>query len=218
MDFTTSPNCSRSVGCKFHRSWDSTFVRNTFYQGTGFTTVDISCCNKMSKSLISNKNAEQRLCYLANHKAINHVMKTKKYPAKKLIELTPEHEQDTKEKSACLGLNYNMGTDKIAIRLRQNDGISFLPHSTVVETMIHELTHMDVSDHGPDFVAKEKELTKIYQEALPREFRQSQSTTTSTIYCDVSGYFGKNLVYICLLMCLLLAILRRSNQQPYYEL
>src|SRR6185369_12002761 len=120
MSFTTSPKCSKSIGCKVHRGWDQSFVRNTFYQSTGFTRIDLSFCSKMFSSNNSqNKEAEQRLCQLANHQGLNSVMKQKKYPAKTLVELTPEHEKDLKDTehkgSTCLGLNYGMGTDKIAV-------------------------------------------------------------------------------------------------------
>lgn len=92
-----------------------------------------------------------------------------------------------------------MGTEKIAIRLRDHRG-NFLSRHAIISSLIHELAHMDVSDHGPKFREKEKELRALYQ-----------NKTQESIDDDISTCIGKNMVWICMILCLLLGLMRQNK-------
>jgi hypothetical protein len=154
-NFKLSRDCTYNIGCRIHRVWDKNFARSTHYQSTGFTNVDYTNTNKISDPE-NNKFTRQILCQLANHEIINKIMYQKALPARILEELDPS---DYNGKGFCLGLNKNMG-EKICIRIRI--GSVFLPYDSIIATCIHELVHMDVSDHNDKFYAREAELREIY--------------------------------------------------------
>lgn len=152
-----SNNCTQTIGCRIHRKWDIGFVRRIGYQPTGFSDINTKNSNKSNTNM--DTKAKQYLCFIANHEILNHIMKKKSYSVKKLEEFN-ENEYKTDYFTKCYGLNSGMGTDKIAIRLRYNN--AFISYDTIIDTMIHELTHMDVTDHNQLFYKKQDELRKIY--------------------------------------------------------
>src|SRR5436309_1013474 len=83
-----SKECTKTVGCKFHRKWDRFFVRSPHHQLTGFTSIDTNNTYKHSShDKDQNEQVAQLLCFFANHCTINTIMKIKCYPAKILEEL-----------------------------------------------------------------------------------------------------------------------------------
>ena len=64
-----------------------------------------------------------------------------------------------------LGLNYGGGngsTKEICVRLRPaSDRHSFLPLGSLLQTMLHELTHNHISPHDATFYAMLAEMEKV---------------------------------------------------------
>jgi hypothetical protein len=149
--------CTKRVGCKFHRSWDSNFYK-TLYITPGFTSIDTKNSTTLfGNNLQKNTKACELLCYLANHEILNHIMTKKGYIVPKLEELDMD---DYVGEGICYGINKNMGTKSICVKLRQNG--KFLTNDMLMTIMIHELTHNDVSNHKNDFKIKQKELRDLY--------------------------------------------------------
>ena len=155
-----SDKCTCTIGCRFHRNWDKNFVRNINYQPNSFSNIDTTNSDKLYGSdKYINSRAKQYLCFIANHEIINYIMKQKAFSVNKIEELNEqEYRVDGKY---CYGLNLGMGSKKIAVRLRNNNNI-FLSYNIIIDTIIHELTHMDIPDHGEEFYKRQNELRNIY--------------------------------------------------------
>jgi hypothetical protein len=73
-----------------------------------------------------------------------------------------------------LGVNVNRGQE-ISLRLRTDDLRGFRRYSSIIETMIHELAHMEISGHGTDF----KELNSaLRREAAALDWRRAPGAAT----------------------------------------
>ncbi len=94
----------------------------------------------------------QCLCYLANHRVLNKIMKKYKWNVEVLKELEPEYnlKNNFRENNynliskICYGVNINHGTDSIQILLRKLSNNEFLLYDEIMSTMIHELTHNNI--------------------------------------------------------------------------
>ena len=153
--------CTNSIGCRAHRKWDKTFVRK-FAQPIGFSNLDFSYTNKKYQ-YAEAKKVKQYLCYLANHEYLTKTMENFSYSCKCLKELSESDvgKLDVKQRTGyCLGLNSGMGTDFISVRLKSMG--KFLPYNTIISTLIHELTHFDVSNHGSEFIERQEEIRQKY--------------------------------------------------------
>lgn len=154
----------------------------------------------------TDRSAREYLCYLVNHPTINEIMKRKKYPAKKLEEFNP-NDYKVAFGETCYGLNVGMGTEKICIRLRL-DG-QFLPHDTIMTTMIHELTHMDVSDHGPRFIAKQEELRTMYNQLNPLQ------PITKDDSIAINGYMIGLVWILVMIACMIQSYMMNSGSTQF---
>lgn len=152
--------CSCSVGCRVHSKWNDSYKMSAFYhERPGFRDISyINTYTYYGNDQKANQQAKEILCMLANHEILNKVMKAKRYPPKMLEELNPN---DYTQGGYCLGLNFDKGTNKISIRLRTSQNV-FFTHDELISTMLHELTHMDESGHGPGFIKKQDELRALY--------------------------------------------------------
>jgi hypothetical protein len=73
-----------------------------------------------------------------------------------------------------LGVNVNRGSE-ISLRLRTDDLRGFRRYLSIIETMIHELAHMEISGHGTDF----KELNSaLRREAAALDWRRAPGAAT----------------------------------------
>lgn len=152
-----SDNCSVTIGCIVHRNWDN--KANQTIQ-TGFASInEWNSDNLYGSNTENNKKAKQYLCFLANHQIINYLMEQQKYYVHCLEELN-EKDFKTDDGIICYGLNKGIRTKKIAIRLRNNN--IFLPYDTIIDTMIHELVHMDEWGHGKNFMERQNRYRSIY--------------------------------------------------------
>lgn len=184
-----SKSCTGTIGCRFHRAWDKNFIRTVNYQSIGFTNINTNNSLKLfGSNKDHNQKAIQYLCFLANHKTINYIMGQKYYPADVLEELD-EKDVIVSSGSICYGVNVGMGTKKIGIRLRL-DGM-FLSYDTIMTTMIHELTHMDVSNHGKNFIMLEDELRSIFEkfETIKWDDKDYSSNIFENFYTCISKCF-----------------------------
>ncbi|CAO1615792.1 unnamed protein product [Sympodiomycopsis kandeliae] len=86
----------------------------------------------------------QYLSRLANDPGIIHVCHLHNYRIGTLTELLPW------ENPELLGLNENKG-QTIRLRIRTDDAQGFRHYQTTRAVLIHELAHIDVSDHPPEF-------------------------------------------------------------------
>jgi len=204
MNSIYSSQCTNTIGCKYHRKWDRGFVRTFGHSIPGFTEID----SKNSDTLYGSDNdmntrAKQYLCFIANHEILNRIMKRKSYIVKKLEELN-ENEIKTSIFTKCYGLNVGMGTEKIGIRLRNNG--KFVSYNTIIDTMIHELAHMDEPNHGDNFYKKQKELRDIYD--------TFEKINWSHNYFGFN--FGNDILYCIIFVIILLVLyLLRLNKFLY---
>lgn len=70
-----------------------------------------------------------------------------------------------------LGVNINRGQE-ITLRLCTDDLLGFRPFERIRETLIHELAHMEVSDHNNEFKALNSALTR---EAAAADWTKGQA-------------------------------------------
>ena len=64
--------------------------------------------------------------------------------------------------SACLlGVNKNKGQE-ISLRLRTDDLRGFRTYDAIMRTMLHEFTHMEISDHNNEFKELCSQLGRDY--------------------------------------------------------
>lgn len=94
-------------------------------------------------------------------------MNKRNYYVNELIEIFPQN-------PGLLGWNRNRG-EVIALRLRpaHNPNI-FLPFDSVVRTMIHELTHMEVSPHNAQFYKLMDAMLDEYDGMIAKGFNGDQ--------------------------------------------
>lgn len=119
------------------------------------------------RSTPSPYNAEKLLRKLSIDPGILEIMSTQKFRVLTLCELDPEdadEEQAAKgEADKCLlGWNRNFG-ERIALRLRTDDFQSFRKYDSIVNTLIHELTHNVHGPHDANFWSLFNSLKQIYQ-------------------------------------------------------
>ena len=81
------------------------------------------------------------------------IMFKHKWRVQKLVEFMPKNAE-------LLGMNMNKG-QKISIRLRpHSDPESFYPYESLLGTMLHELTHMQIGAHSAAFYKLLDKLTE----------------------------------------------------------
>jgi hypothetical protein len=119
------------------------------------------------RSSPSPYDAEKLLRKLTLDPGIIKIMQTQQYRVGTLCELDPEdadEEQAAKgEADKCLlGWNRNFG-QRIALRLRTDDLTSFRKYDSIVNTLIHELTHNVHGPHDSMFWELFNSLKQLYQ-------------------------------------------------------
>ena len=137
--------CQYKIGCKYHRLWDNNFrkVKEFGKDTIGFNNIE--------------KN--QILCYISNHRVINQLIAENNWSIPLLKELKQNEEKEllTQEQRnnlmVCYGYNKNYGSECIALRLKNENGDE-LSYDHIMTTVIHELTHNDVGNHGDKFKEK----------------------------------------------------------------
>ena len=144
--------CQCKIGCKYHRGWDNFIHLKEFgKENIGFNSIE--------------KN--QILCYIANNRALNKIMEINNWSVpilkemKQHTEKTLITEKQRNNLEICYGYNKNYGTDCIAIRLKTeyNEPLSY---DHIISTIIHELTHNNISNHNKIFKNKEEELRNYF--------------------------------------------------------
>ncbi|KDN53152.1 WLM-domain-containing protein, partial [Tilletiaria anomala UBC 951] len=103
----------------------------------------------------ANERAASYLRRLANDQGVLHVMALHSYHVGVLTELLP-HEHPN-----LLGLNENMG-QRISLRIRTDRYDGFRDYATSRRVLMHELAHIEVHDHPPEF----KELNSLLNAQL----------------------------------------------------
>eukprot|EP01117_Protostelium_nocturnum_P013055 TRINITY_DN4843_c0_g1_i1.p1 TRINITY_DN4843_c0_g1~~TRINITY_DN4843_c0_g1_i1.p1 ORF type:complete len:346 (+),score=130.25 TRINITY_DN4843_c0_g1_i1:273-1310(+) len=111
--------------------------------------------------LPNSSKARELLERLANDRGIVAVMEKHNWKVGLLREMSPA--EVTK-----LGHNVNMGLE-ISLRLRFEDG--FRKYESIKDVMLHELTHMEISEHDETFYRLLRQLTK---EAKELDYTQSK--------------------------------------------
>lgn len=146
--------CTKSIGCKYHRKWET--YRN-YSNFNGFSNIELSNGSQ-------NNQVNQVLCYLANNENIIKLMNKKCYNVKTIKELN-----DAKY-FECAGINKNMGTKYIGIKIRDICG-NLVCYNLIMTALIHELTHNDVSNHDYKFYDRQNELRKIYNDSTVNKIK-----------------------------------------------
>lgn len=155
-----SNKCTKSIGCKYH-SDNRKIIRNTCYQPNGFTSINLNNTFKNINIQLDNK-AAQCLCFLANHDILHKIMKKNSWNVNKLQELYEKDYINEKNKT-CYGLNSNQGSESISIRLRSlENNNDLLSYDEIMTTIIHELVHNDINNHGEIFKFKQEELRNMF--------------------------------------------------------
>jgi hypothetical protein len=98
--------------------------------------------------------ARSLLLKLAQDPAVVEIMVRRKWTVGLLAELDPIDDRHAEkmegEGKRLLGYNTNAGA-QIHIRLRTEDLAGFLPYSSLIDTLLHELSHNDVGPHNEHF-------------------------------------------------------------------
>ncbi|AYV75814.1 MAG: hypothetical protein Terrestrivirus3_83 [Terrestrivirus sp.] len=162
-DIILSDKCVCSVGCDVHAPFTTKFLRYLFPY-TGFKKIILDNV----KTDFKNK---QYLCSIANHPAINFVMFKENLSvdslqelSKKSIDLCKQDHTKTKTKVNYIlfGLcNVTKKNKVISVRICFDDG-RYCKYSGIINTIIHEITHINVKNHGDAFNKRQLELTNIY--------------------------------------------------------
>lgn len=106
------------------------------------------------------------LTRLTLDEGVIHVCRLHNYVVGHLTELLPW------ENPELLGLNENKG-QTIRLRMRTDDAEGFRDYKTTRQVLLHELAHIDVSEHPPEF----KELnSKLNAELAAWEKRREEGT------------------------------------------
>lgn len=127
--------------------------------------------------------ADKLLQKLATDPGIVKIMTTRRFQVGTLCEMDPEDadiEQAQKgEVGQCLlGWNRNFG-ERISLRLRTDDLKSFRKYDSIINTLIHELTHNVVGPHNDEFWAIFNEFKTVYSNE--HGSRKSARMLTSTL-------------------------------------
>ncbi len=140
--------------------------------------------------------AEKLLKKLSLDPGIVHIMKTRRFTVGCLCEIDPV---DTDEEQAeivegpdkcLLGWNRNFG-QRIALRLRTNDLKSFRNYGSIVNTLIHELTHNVFGPHDEKFWKLFNELNHEYDNIhRARGYSTGAPIQASVTAAPTSGKIG----------------------------
>jgi hypothetical protein len=136
--------------------------------------------------------AEKLLRKLAIDPGIVHIMTTRSYTVGCLCEIDPrDTDEEHGSKDECLlGWNRNAG-QRIALRLRTDDLKSFRNYNSIVNTLIHELTHNVFGPHDAKFWKLFNELKHEYTEIhRARGFTNMNSSGVSARDGMVAGRAG----------------------------
>lgn len=150
-------------------------------------------------SLLLTKETGKTLCCLANDRAVNELLFQKNIITPELWELQLYNDKGIKIKEehllgACLNRRY------IQIKLQEN--LKPIPIVNIIGTLIHEITHCDIMEHGIQFCQKEDENRKIFKNLLPvwkRNFgwqkrNQDCSAVLKDEYEDFEEHTGHHLI------------------------
>lgn len=107
------------------------------------------CATVQTLVLPDRERAFEILHLIRTNIAIRSIMKKYEWRISELIELHPN------ERTI---LGYNKNRTLIALRLRTDDLSGFRPFNSIMEVMLHELTHMVHSGHGDDFHRLNRQL------------------------------------------------------------
>jgi len=123
----------------------------------GFAIVDAQSCDTAwpKAPAAQNEEAKVLLKALAADVHLGQILHKRKWRVEVLRELT-----SSESKTHC-GHNAGKGALEIAIQLRNSKGMWSL--EACMQTMMHELSHMEHSNHGPKFKALEAELWQEYE-------------------------------------------------------
>ena len=109
--------------------------------------------------------AEKLLKALATDGGVVHVMRKREFVVGTLKEMDIRADrlaQSTAESGACLlGYNENAG-HAISLRLRTDDLLAFRSYDSIINTLLHELSHNLVGPHNDDFWRVFADLKKEY--------------------------------------------------------
>jgi len=116
---------------------------------TGFAIVDHTSCYKAWPRATSEENdrAKKVLLELAEDQFLAKMLEGRKWRVEVLRELN-----ERESKSHC-GHNAGKGAKEIAIQLRR--GPKFYDMHQILGIMMHELSHNEQSNHGPQFKEKQ---------------------------------------------------------------
>ena len=110
--------------------------------------------------------ARTLLYRLANDQGIIAIMQQHRWKVGLLSEMPPEGKVGVSQ-VCVLGYNVNKGQE-IALRLRTDDLKGFRKYTVIVNTLLHELTHMVWSDHDNNFKRLNSELQREYDHVQQR--------------------------------------------------
>eukprot|EP00041_Stephanoeca_diplocostata_P037958 m.1464111 g.1464111 ORF g.1464111 m.1464111 type:complete len:175 (+) comp25134_c0_seq102:898-1422(+) len=129
-----------------------------------YTFTEISPLENLPPGVPGPYEAESLLRRLANDRGIRAIMQEHKWTVHRLTEFAPSLSTGIVgvTDSCLLGYNKNKGQE-ISLRLRTDDFEGFRYYNIIVETLIHELCHMEHSDHDAAFWRLNSQLTKEYK-------------------------------------------------------
>lgn len=149
--------------------------------GTGFEHVLYSSCNEAYPGVVPayNQEAKMLLKKLAHDEAVQRVLEKKAFRIENLKELSAADQRRRNPRTQCVGWNVSRGTEEIAIALRDDSGVRMRSYDldetkikgegerdedcySVIGIFLHELAHMNCSDHDEEFYAEMKEIRKLY--------------------------------------------------------
>ncbi|KAJ9048441.1 hypothetical protein DSO57_1035025 [Entomophthora muscae] len=114
------------------------------------------------------QRALEYLQRLKDDRGVCAIMEKHRWEVGALIELSPSER-------TILGYNRNKG-QTIAVRLRTDDLTGFIHYPSVKKVLLHELAHMEFSEHDKDFHQLNRQLNK---EVLELDWTQSKSRMTN---------------------------------------
>ena len=134
---------------------------------------------------------------IRNDPAIRHIMAEHQYTVGLLSELSPFEK-------TILGFNKNKGME-ISLRLRTDNLEGFRSYGSIRKVLIHELTHMEISEHDVSFNTLNSKLTKevlAFERKMTQEGRtlggmeydygDDESLTEGGSLIDAHGYEGSS--------------------------
>eukprot|EP00041_Stephanoeca_diplocostata_P037970 m.1463190 g.1463190 ORF g.1463190 m.1463190 type:complete len:567 (+) comp25134_c0_seq52:212-1912(+) len=154
-----------------------------------YTFTEISPLENLPPGVPGPYEAESLLRRLANDRGIRAIMQEHKWTVHRLTEFAPSLSTGIVgvTDSCLLGYNKNKGQE-ISLRLRTDDFEGFRYYNIIVETLIHELCHMEHSDHDAAFWRLNSQLTKEYKtldwQASTGRYAVGGGTATSVAWAD----------------------------------